>query len=93
MLKQEIIWTDYFIYKTKLRGFNLGNIESALKYSNERYHDTVTNRWVVIGKDASTLVMVPYEANAEGSSITPITVHATSRQQINYRVKTGRLQK
>jgi len=32
--------------------------------------------------------MIPYEAEAR--TITPVTVHATTRQQINLRLKTGR---
>lgn len=43
---------------------------------------------IVIGKHDDRLVMIPYET--EGDKIVPITVHATTRQQINFRVKTGR---
>lgn len=34
------------------------------------------------------LVMIPYETDED--SITPITIHITTRQQINFRLKTGR---
>jgi hypothetical protein len=34
------------------------------------------------------LVIVPYEAEEE--AITPVTIHVTTRQQINFRIKTGR---
>jgi len=85
----EIIWTDYLKYKAKLRGFDLQTIEQIVRYSSERYFDTSTERWVVVGKQSSILVMIPHEIG-EDKSITPITIHATTRQQINYRVRSGR---
>ena len=85
----EISWTDYFRYRVKLRGFNLSNVEEIIKYSTERYYDTATERLVVVGKDANVLVMIPHEIDKK-DIITPITIHATTRQQINYRVKSGR---
>ena len=87
----EIVWTDYFKYRVELRGFDLQRVEEILKYSTERYYDTATDRLVVVGKDDSVVVMIPHESD-EGNTITPITIHATSRQQINYRVKSGRFQ-
>ncbi len=86
---KQIIWTDYFKYRAKLRGFNLPHIEEILKHSTERYHDTATGRFVVIGKDAKVMVMIPYEVD-DKNTITPITIHATNRKQINYRLKSGR---
>jgi hypothetical protein len=86
---KEVVWTDYFKYRVKLRGFNLKNVEEILRYSNERYYDSVTERLVVVGKDASVMVVIPYEKQ-DDSAITPITIHATNRQQIRYRVKSGR---
>ena len=88
---KKIIWTDYFKYRANLRGFSLLNIENALMDSSERYYDIVTERLVVIGKDANILILIPYEVGQE-NTITPITVHATSRKQITYRVKNGRFQ-
>ena len=88
----EIIWTDYLKYKATLRGFNLQTIEEIIRYSTERYFDTSTDRWVAIGKDGKTLVMIPHEIK-ENDSITPITIHATTRQQVNYRVRSGRFVK
>jgi len=32
--------------------------------------------------------MIPYETDED--AITPITIHATTRQQINFRLRTGR---
>jgi hypothetical protein len=43
---------------------------------------------IAIGKHDNRLVMIPYEITAD--AITPITVHATTRQQIKFRLKTGR---
>jgi hypothetical protein len=87
-----IIWTEYLKYKAVLRGFNLQTIEEIVRYSPERYYDTATGRWVVVGKDGRVLVMVPHEVG-ENDSITPITIHATTRQQVNHRVKSGRFVK
>ena len=86
-----ISWTDYFRYRVKLRGFNLSNVEEIIKYSTERYYDTATERLVIVGKDANILVMIPHEIDKK-DIITPITIHATTRQQINYRVKSGRFE-
>lgn len=88
---KQIIWTDYFKYRVELRGFDLTNVEDILRYSTERYYDSTTDRFVVVGKDADIMVMIPHEIDDE-DTITPITIHATSRQQINYRVKSGRFQ-
>ncbi len=88
----EIIWTDYLKYRVKLRGFSLVNIEDIIRYSNEKYFDTSTDRWVVVGKDSNILVMIPHETD-DNSAIIPITIHATTRQQINYRIKSGRFKK
>jgi hypothetical protein len=88
LIMKQIIWTDYFKYRVELRGFNLSNVEEILRYSTERYYDTATERLVVVGKDASILIIIPHEMNE--NEITPITIHATSRQQINYRIKSGR---
>jgi hypothetical protein len=83
-----IVWTDYMKYRARLRGFDLAKIEHIVRYSSERYFDTATGRIVVVGRHDNTLVMIPYEAD-EGS-ITLITIHATTRQQIKFRLKTGR---
>ena len=76
---KDIVWTDYFKYRVKLRGFNLKNVEEIIRYSTERYYDTVTDRLVVVGKDSNVMVMIPYETNEE-SVITPVTIYATNRQ-------------
>lgn len=89
MLEQtSIIWSDYIKYRAGLRGFELTKVENVLRYSDERYFDTVTRRIIAVGRHDDLLIMVPYEK--EGSKITPVTIHATTRQQISFRLKTGR---
>ncbi|MBN1875919.1 MAG: hypothetical protein JXA33_16975 [Anaerolineae bacterium] len=85
----EIIWTDYMQYRAKLRGFDLNQIEHIIRYTGERYIDVASGRVVAIGRHNDVLVMIPYEI--EGEMLIPVTVHATTRQQINLRLKTGRL--
>ncbi len=84
----KIIWTDYMQYRAKLRGFDLVKLEGIVAHATERYYDTETGRAVVIGHHDRDLVILPYET-AE-NVITPVTVHTTTRQQINFRLKTGR---
>jgi len=84
----KVIWTDYLKYRSHKRGFNLSTLENILLYSSERYFDTMTQRMVVIGKHGKSLVMIPYEKKKE--SIVPITIHATTKQQINFRINTRR---
>ena len=83
------IFTDYLKYRTELRGFDLDLIEKIIRYSPERYVDSETYRCVVVGEHSAKLVMIPYEENE--TSITPITIHTTTRQQIKFRLTTGRL--
>ncbi|MGG6266956.1 hypothetical protein ACQ4M3_30935 [Leptolyngbya sp. AN03gr2] len=84
----EIIWSDYFLYRVELRGFDLERIEQILRYSTERYYDTESDRLIAVGKHEENLVIIPYEQS--GTSITPITIHATTRQQIRFRLRTRR---
>jgi hypothetical protein len=83
-----IIWSDYMMYRMNLRKFNQSKIESILRYSSERYFDHATHRRIAIGHHDRFLVMIPYEQS--GKTITPVTIHATTRGQINFRIKTGR---
>ena len=83
-----IIWSDYLKYRAKLRGFEVLKIENILRYSGERYFDTVTRRLIVVGKHDDRLVMIPYDKHR--NEIIPVTIHATTRQQITFRLKTGR---
>ncbi len=84
----DITWTEYLKYRATLRGFDLKEMEQILKSSQERYIDTATNRHVVVGRCGKMLVLIPYEMSEE--VLTPITVHASTRQQIEFRVKAGR---
>jgi hypothetical protein len=75
----EIIWTAYLRYRSIRRGFDLDLIKNILQFSSERYYDTETGRAIVVGKHAEQLVLIPYEQTE--STITPITIHATTRQK------------
>lgn len=88
MKEASIVWTDYMKHRISLRGYDLAMVEQILRYSFERYEDTVTGRFVAVGRHKHLLVMIPYEL--EGDTLVPVTIHATSRQQINYRVNSGR---
>lgn len=83
------IFTDYLKFRAELRGFDLMKIESILRYSQERYFDIETQRRIVVGEHGNRLVMIPYEES--DTEITPVTIHATTRQQIKFRLNTGRL--
>ena len=83
-----IVWTDNMKYRAELRGYELSKVEDILRHSGEKYFDTTTQRLIVVGKHNDKLVAIPYEKH--GSKITPVTIHATTRQQINFRLKTGR---
>ena len=89
MTRKQIIISDYLSYRARIRTFDLDVIEQIARYSEERYFDTVTQRMIVIGKHADQLVMIPYEETDE--TITPVTIHAITRQQIRFRLQTGRL--
>jgi hypothetical protein len=84
----EIIWTSYLSYRASQRGFNLNLIENILRFSSERYYDVETGRMIAVGKYSEQIVLIPYEQNE--NTITPITIHITTRQQIRFRLKTRR---
>jgi hypothetical protein len=84
----EIIWTSYLLYRVEQRGFDLNQIEEILRFSGERYYDVETDRAIAIGNHNDLLVLIPYEQGDH--TITPITIHVTTRQQIRFRLKTGR---
>jgi hypothetical protein len=83
------IFTDYLKFRTELRSFDLAQVEHTLRYSQERYFDIETHRLIVVGEQDNKLVMIPYEESE--TEIIPITIHATTRQQIKFRLTTGRL--
>ena len=84
----EISWSDYLKYRAKLRGFDLSEIERIVRFSSERYFDVATGRNIVVGRHCERLVLIPYELIEE--KIVPITIHATTRQQVNFRIHNGR---
>lgn len=83
-----IVWTEYLQYRAGLRGFDLAELEHIIRHSSERYVDTETGRTIVVGHHGKQLVMVPSEVDRD--TITPVTVHAITRQQIRFRLRTGR---
>jgi len=85
----QVIWTEYLRYRARLRGFDLGELEHIVRHTQERYFDIVTGRYIAVGRISKTLVIIPYEIAEE--AIIPVTIHATTRQQINFRLRTGRL--
>ncbi len=84
----DVVWTEYMKYRARLRGFDLAKIEHIVLYSTERYYDTATHRLVVVGRHDQALVLVPYDRH--GEEVSPVTVHVTTRQQVNFRLRTGR---
>ena len=88
MEEATIVWSEYMNYRLSLRRYDLETVEQILRFSSERYVDTVTGRVIAIGRHEKLLVMIPYEL--KGHTLTPVTIHATSRQQINSRIKSGR---
>lgn len=86
--RMHIVWTDYLRYRAALRGFDLAVIEHIVRYSTERYLDCVTGSHIAVGPHGKIHIIIAYEANNE--VITPVTVHATTRAQINSRLQSGR---
>ena len=89
MEEATIVWTEYMKYRLTLRNYDLATVDQILRYSSERYVDTLTGRLLAIGRHGKLLVMIPYER--KGDTLTPVTIHATNRLQINLRLKSGRL--
>jgi len=85
-----VVWTSYLRHRAQIRGFDLKTIEEIVQFAEERYFDTVTQRRVVVGRHGDQLVAIPYEQ--VGESFTPVTINATTRQQIAFRLRTGRFQ-
>ena len=83
-----VAWTDYVRYRAELRGFDLHAVEQIVRFSGERYFDTSTERMIAVGRYGDDLIMVPYDET--DNTMTPVTMHATTRQQINFRLQTGR---
>ena len=88
MDETQIRWSDYMLYRMKERGYEAATIEEIIRHSAERYTDTDSVRTVIVGRHHELLVLIPIET--DGSTIVPITVHATTRQQIRFRLQSGR---
>jgi hypothetical protein len=87
-LALRIVWTNYMQYRAKIRGYDLKRLEEIVTGSTERYFDIETGTAVIVGRYDKKLVLIPFEVSED--RVTPITVHATTRQQINLRLRTGR---
>src|SRR5712692_4153945 len=61
---------------------------SIIRHSSEGYFATETGRSVVVGRHGRKLVMIPYETKRD--AIVPVTLHATTRHQITFRLRTAR---
>lgn len=83
-----IVWAEYLQYRAELRGFDLARLERIIRHSSERYFDTETGRTIVVGRHNKQLVIIPYEVDED--NIIPVTVHIITRQQIRFRLQTGR---
>jgi hypothetical protein len=83
-----ISWSDYFLYRVRIRGFQLEIIEHIIRNASERYRDTETGRWIAVGEHKSDLILIAYEMDENGYH--PVTVHATTRSQIRARLSSGR---
>ena len=66
----------------------MARLEGIIRHSSEHYFDTVTGRTIVVGRHNKQLVMIPYEV--DGDTVIPVTIHAITRQQIRFRLQTGR---
>lgn len=81
--------TGYFLWRVTLRGFDLRRLDEILRHGAERYLDRETGRYVVVGRhDRRRLVAIVYEV--EPRRMRPVTVHATTREQVSYRCSMGR---
>jgi hypothetical protein len=43
---------------------------------------------VAVGRHDSRVVLIPYDQDSD--VMTPVTIHSTTRQQIQFRLRTGR---
>ena len=85
---KQIIWTDYMKYRSSARGIDLGIVEEIVRHATERYVDSETHRSIAVGRHMNAIVVVAYEQSE--TTLTPVTIHATTRRQINFRIRTGR---
>lgn len=83
-----VVWTAYLQYRARLRGFDLATMEKIVRFSAERYLDTETGRRVALGRHGADLVVIPYDES--DNTLTPVTIHLTTRQQVLFRLRAGR---
>ena len=83
-----IRWTDYMKYRLQIREFDREKIEEIFANPQEQYYDTATLRNVIVSTIDRQLVLIPYEK--EKDTVIPVTIHAITRKQIDFRIKTGR---
>ena len=88
MSEKKFVTTDYLIYRSDTRGFDLNQIEYIVRYSSEKYFDTESGRKVVVGNHHGILVLIPYDE--DDKYIKPITIHSITRKQIRFRINAGR---
>lgn len=73
MDRRRVVITEYMIYRAQMRGFDTSDVETIVRYSEERYFDVETRRMIAVGHSCAKLVMVPYDETEE--EITPVTIH------------------
>jgi hypothetical protein len=102
MDRKRVVMSEYMIYRAQMRCSDTSDVETIVRYSEERYFDTETHRMVAVGHSRGKLVIVPYDETED--EITPVTIHPcwsqppaaartcilVTRQQIRFRVNTGR---
>jgi hypothetical protein len=86
--QRKVIWTDYFLYRASIRDLDLAEIEKIVRYSPEHYVDSDTLSNVVVGLHKNDLLLVAYEITEIGYEV--VTAHTTTRQQITFRLESGR---
>ena len=77
MMSKICVFTDYFKFRAELRGFDLIEAEKIVRYSQERYFDTETQRIVAVGEHGNRLVMIPYE-ESETEIMSPLKYRSKS---------------
>lgn len=68
----------------------LETIAAVGRFASERYFGTNHSRLVGVGRFGRLLLLVPYEEDDQ--SITPVTVHTITRQQMTWQLQEGRFQ-
>ena len=88
MSAKQVVLSNYLQYRAAQRGFDLERVEEIVRFESERYVDMDSGRRVVVGRQKAALLLIPYDEDE--ATITPVTVHVTTRKQIRFRLSTGR---